>query len=81
MFGLGFWEIIIICIAIIIFIRPEDIPKFAKKAGKLYGDIKRYYHDFFYQFKKIEQEIKNTALPVLPEKENSLSKKTSKVED
>lgn len=39
MFGLGFWEIILILLAAIIFIRPDDLPVFLRKLGSLYKSL------------------------------------------
>lgn len=45
MFGIGLSEILIILLAIIILIRPEDLPKFVRTVGKLYGKLKHYYNE------------------------------------
>ncbi len=36
MMGIGFSEILIICLAIIIFIKPKDLPSLMGKLGVLY---------------------------------------------
>ncbi len=43
MFGIGISEIIIIVVVILIFVKPEDIPVFFRKAGRLFGELKRTY--------------------------------------
>ena len=40
MFGLGFWEIAIIALVILIFAKPEDLPKILRKIGYYYGKLK-----------------------------------------
>ncbi len=40
MFGLGFWEIAIIALVTLIFVKPEDLPKILRKIGYYYGRIK-----------------------------------------
>ena len=39
--SLGLGEIILIGIAIIVFIRPEDLPKFIRNFSRLYAEIRR----------------------------------------
>lgn len=45
MFGIGISELLLILLAIIILIRPEDLPKFMRTVGKLYGKVKHYYNE------------------------------------
>jgi len=45
MFGIGFGEILLVLVIIIIFIRPGDLPKFLRKAGILYGKAKKIYRE------------------------------------
>lgn len=40
MFGLGFWELAIIALVVLIFVKPEDLPKILRKIGYYYGRIK-----------------------------------------
>ena len=37
MFGIGLSEIFIICLVMIIFIRPNDLPKTMRTVGRYYG--------------------------------------------
>ena len=39
-FGLG--EILIILIAIVLFVQPDDLPKFIRNLGRVYGDFQRF---------------------------------------
>ena len=41
MFGLGFTEILVIAVIILIVVKPEDLPGVMKKFGKSYGDVKK----------------------------------------
>ena len=45
MFGIGISELLLILLAVIILIRPEDLPKFVRTVGKLYGKVKHYYNE------------------------------------
>ena len=40
MFDLSFWEIVVIAVACIIFLKPEDVPEILKAAGKIFRKIK-----------------------------------------
>lgn len=37
MFGLSVWEIGLICIIVLVFVRPEELPRVMRKIGNLYG--------------------------------------------
>ena len=39
MFGLGIWEIALLCIALLVFVRPEELPKVMGKLGQWYGKV------------------------------------------
>ncbi|MDE0027046.1 MAG: twin-arginine translocase TatA/TatE family subunit [Spirochaetaceae bacterium] len=39
MFGLGIWEIALLCIALLVFVRPEELPKVLGKLGQWYGRV------------------------------------------
>lgn len=45
MFGLGFTEIIIILVVILVAIKPEELPGFFRKIGKLYHELKKTCSD------------------------------------
>jgi sec-independent protein translocase protein TatB len=61
MFGIGFSELILIGLVLIIFIKPEDLPKFFRTMGKLYGQLKRAYDDVISAKDKILKEIDNAV--------------------
>jgi sec-independent protein translocase protein TatB len=61
MFGIGPSEIILVVIVLIIFIRPEDLPKFLRSAGKVYGEIKKAYKEVIMVKDRIIQEIDDAA--------------------
>ena len=59
MFGIGFSEIVIILIIIILFVKPDDIPNFVKKVGKVFGQLKRSYDILIDTVRNLERkEIK-----------------------
>ncbi|GHV63863.1 hypothetical protein AGMMS49587_15040 [Spirochaetia bacterium] len=61
MFGIGPSEIILVAIVLIILIKPEDLPKFLRSAGKMYGEIKRAYKEVIMVKDKIIREIDEAA--------------------
>lgn len=57
MFGIGFSEIILIFLVIVVFIRPNDLPKFLRTAGKFYGKAKKLYKEIIDAKDKVIKEI------------------------
>ena len=41
MFSLGLSEILIILVVMIVFIKPEELPEFFRKIGRLFGELNR----------------------------------------
>jgi Sec-independent protein translocase protein TatA len=64
MFGISFGEFVIIILAMVILIKPADLPGFVRGIGRIYGQFMRTYHDFMVQIREesrsIEAELKNT---------------------
>lgn len=46
MFRLGFIEIVIILLVVLVFIKPDELPKFFLSVGRLYGRIVRQAASF-----------------------------------
>ena len=63
MFGIGFGEVLIILLVAIVFIRPEDLPKFLARAGRFYGQIKRMYNEVMRTKDKIIKEMDEVVVP------------------
>ena len=61
MFGIGFSEILVIVIILFVFIRPEDLPKIMRAAGKYYGKAKKLYNELIQVKDKIMKEIDEAA--------------------
>jgi Sec-independent protein translocase protein TatA len=60
--GLAFSEMILVLIAIILFVRPDDLPKFVRTLGNLYGSLQRYFYQAraytrstFYEISTLDQ--------------------------
>jgi Sec-independent protein translocase protein TatA len=61
MFGISLPEVVLILIIIIIFVRPEDLPKFLRSAGRLYGKAKRMYKEVIGVTNQVVKEINSIA--------------------
>jgi sec-independent protein translocase protein TatB len=68
MFGVGFTELLAIAVIALIFIGPEDLPRFARNLGRILNELKRSRDNFVSEFKsaadlknfnKIEGDIKS----------------------
>ena len=57
MFGLGFVEILIIFLALIIFINPKDLPKVFRRLGRLVQQLRDIRDSSVRYMRKIEKEI------------------------
>ena len=76
MFGIGIGEIVILLLVAIVLIRPEDLPKALRSAGRLYGQLKRMYNDVIQAKDKIIKEIDDVA--TLIESPDTVSKTVPK---
>ena len=68
--GLGLFEIAIVVLALIIFVRPEDLPKLVRYVGRLYGDLQRQLNHFKHLTRDAMDELRNEQVepPGLPGK-------------
>ena len=57
MFGIGFSEILLICLVMIIFIRPDDLPKALRTVGRYYGKAKKLYSEIITVKDRVLKEI------------------------
>ncbi len=60
MFGIGLTELLIIVIVALVFIGPEKMPDFAKKLGRIFGDLKRTGDD-------LKKTVKEEMVQELPD--------------
>ena len=61
MFGLGFIEILVIFLAVIVFVNPKDLPAFFRKLGRVYGQIKDFRNKSVGYFQEIERQIERQS--------------------
>ncbi len=55
MFNIGFIEFLLIFFFIVLFVKPEDIPKLSKNAGLLYRKLSRYFYNLKYELSEFEE--------------------------
>ena len=61
MFGLGFFEILIIFLVVIVFINPKDLPKVFRRLGRLVGQLRDIRNSSVQYMRKIEREIEEES--------------------
>jgi sec-independent protein translocase protein TatB len=70
MFGLGFFEILIIFLVVIIFINPKDLPKLFRRLGRLVRQLRDIRDSSVQYMRKIEREIEEEDRPSVEEAQN-----------
>ncbi len=72
MFGIGFFELVVIAVVAIIFVGPDRLPEFMRKAGRLFVQARRVSNEVKSSFNQaiyeVEEEIrkeKAAALKIL----------------
>ena len=61
MFGIGFSEAVLLFFVIIVLIRPDDLPKFLRSAGRFYGKVRKMYKEIVSVKDDIIKEIDEAA--------------------
>jgi len=61
MFGLGFFEILIIFLVVIVFINPKDLPKVFRRLGRLVRQLRDIRDSSVQYMRKIEREIEEES--------------------
>jgi Sec-independent protein translocase protein TatA len=79
MFGFSLAELIITLIAVLIFIKPQDLPEIAHFIGKIFYRGKRFYNELKSSFKEMEGELGISELK--DEFNRSVAEEKSKLED
>ena len=55
MFNIGIIELLIVVFFVVLFVKPEEIPKITKNIGLLYRKITRYYYNFKFELDEINE--------------------------
>jgi sec-independent protein translocase protein TatB len=66
MFGIGFSEIIVLLVIIIVFVRPDDLPKFLRTLGRLYGRARAACRELAAIKDRFLRELDEAAVPEEP---------------
>lgn len=66
MFGIGFFEIVIIGVAMLLFVGPQKLPDVMRQAGKLFVQLRRTANDVRSTFEQVihdaEQELRRDEI-------------------
>ncbi len=57
MFGLGFWEILMIALVVIIFVPPRKLPNFFYRLGSIYGELRAMNRNVRRVMRSIERDL------------------------
>ncbi len=79
MFGFSLAELIVVLLAVLIFIKPADLPEIAHFLGKIFYRAKRLYQDLKLSFKEMEKELGVDELR--HELNRGIAEEKSKLED
>ena len=74
MFNIGIIELLIVIFFVVLFVKPEEIPKILKNLGLMYRKISRYYYNFKFE---IDEMNEFDQLDELNTKKNFTKKKIS----
>ena len=55
MFNIGIIELVIVIFFVVLFVRPEDIPKISKNLGLFYRKITRYYYNLKFELDEVNE--------------------------
>ena len=62
MFGVGFGEIVLIAIVVMVFFGPSKLPEVMRQVGKIYVHFRRYSNEFRNAFDKAVKDIEDEVL-------------------
>lgn len=57
MFGIGWVEVVIVGLIVFLLMKPEDLPRVMRTAGRYAGQIKKYMNAINGEFTSIAREI------------------------
>ena len=76
MFGLGFWEIVIVLLVVFLVVKPEDLPRFFRKLGKLYQQVTSFSRGIKRMMNQAESVVKNPLSHLEPKKTPGMKSQT-----
>ena len=76
MFNFGIIELLVIFFFVVLFVKPEDLPKISKNIGLLYRKICKYFYNFKYELNNLDinSEIEENII-----KQNNKKKKRKRI--
>ena len=78
MFNIGIIELLIVVFFVVLFVKPEEIPKITKNIGLLYRKITRYYYNFKFELDEINEiDYLEEVKPDLKKKKKKIPKKNN----
>lgn len=80
MFGIGFGEILVICVVVLLFFGPHKLPEVMKQVGKFYVFVRRQSNEMRDAFDRVVKEAESEMLEAEREKIKKLIESTSVVE-
>ena len=79
MFNIGIIELLIVVFFVVLFVKPEEIPKISKNMGLFYRKITRYYYNLKFELDEINEidELENIDIKpnIVKNKKNKKLKK------
>jgi Tat protein translocase TatB subunit len=60
MFGIGPWEIVVIVIVALIFIRPSDLPALLRKVGRFFAELRGLRDDVTKSLSELERDLESS---------------------
>ncbi len=61
MFKIGMWEIFVVVIVAIVFVRPNELPKLFRSIGRFFGQIREFKNSVVTVAKSIEKDIESES--------------------
>ena len=55
MFDLGFSESMMVLVVLILFVKPEDLPKLMNTLGRWYGQVRRMYYSVMDELQSLSE--------------------------
>ena len=79
MFNIGLFELLVILFFLILFVKPEEIPKISKNIGLFYRKINRYLHNLRYELDDLEIDLPKPKSKLKPKSFKKVSLKKKKI--
>ncbi len=79
MFNIGIFELVLIFFFLVLFVKPEEIPKISKNLGLFYRKINRYFLNLKYELNEISLDNDNEEIKPERSKKKNTTKKKNKL--